>query len=127
MNWQDIVISIVSIVVTTLIGWGLAQLKTFINNKVKNTKYAEYLTRALDLVANGVKVTYQTYVEDLKGKDAFTKEAQEEALAKAKETIVSQMSCEVKDYISSTFGDFDQWLVSHIESTLYDLKNKADK
>lgn len=122
MDWQEIIISIVSVAITALITWGLTQLKSWVNNKIKNSKCAEYLSRAVDVVGSCVKVTYQTYVEALKSDNAFSKEAQKNALNQAKESAKAQLSCEVQDYISSTFGDIDRWIETQIESAIYDLK-----
>lgn len=34
------------------------------------------------------------------------------------------MSDEVKQYISTTFGDLDKWLITQIEASINLLKNK---
>ncbi|MDE5910774.1 MAG: hypothetical protein K2H24_00410, partial [Clostridia bacterium] len=99
-------------------------LIALINAKLANTKYAKYLTCAVDIITNAVKSTYQTYVEVLKDKDAFTADAQKEALNKAKEIALAQMTVEVKNYIANNFGDVEVWVSNTLESTIYDLKNK---
>ena len=124
MDWQRIIFTIVSAVVTALASFVVAKVSTLINTKVKDSKARGYLNAALTLVSAVVKATYQTYVESIKGTNAWTAEAQKIALNNALETAKHQLSDELKDYIQNNFGDVDQWLINQIESTLYDLKNK---
>lgn len=124
MDIQTILLSALSVVITALVTWGTERLIALINTKLKNTKYAKYLTDSVDIVSRAVKTTYQTYVEALKDKDIFTGEAQVEALNKAKDIAVLQLSAEMKTFIESNFGDVEKWLTSTIESAIYDLKNK---
>lgn len=124
MNIQTILLSALGIIITTLVTWGTERLIALINSKLKNTKYAKYLTDAVGIVSRAVKTTYQTYVEALKDKNAFTGEAQLEALNKAKDIAMAQLSGEMKEFIESNFGDIEKWLTSTIESVIYDLKNK---
>lgn len=53
---------------------------------------------------------HQTYVESLKKSGNFSKDAQVEALTKAKNKVLSQTGSDIKDYISSNYGDFNNWL-----------------
>ena len=91
MNIQTILLSALGIIITTLVTWGTERLIALINSKLKNTKYAKYLTDAVGIVSRAVKTTYQTYVEALKDKNAFTGEAQLEALNKAKDIAMAQL------------------------------------
>lgn len=125
MNIQTILLSALGIIITTLVTWGTERLIALINSKLKNTKYAKYLTDAVGIVSRAVKTTYQTYVEALKDKNAFTGGAQLEALSKAKDIAMAQLSGEMKEFIESNFGDIEKWLTSTIESVIYDLKNKS--
>ena len=123
MDWQNILLSIVSIVLTALVSWLTQRLITWINNKISNSKNAKYMTDAIEIVVRSVKVTYQTYVQALKDKNIFDKAAQKEALTRAKNMALSQLSQDVKSYIESNFGDIESWVNNVIESTIYDLKN----
>lgn len=126
MEFQKILLSAIGIIATALATWGSERLISWINLKIKNTKYSKYLSDAVYLTTRVVKATYQTYVQALKEKNMFTEEAQKEALAKAKDNIVSQLSTEAKDYIEKNFNDVGKWIESTIESVLYDLKNKPN-
>ena len=80
MDWKNLLIQIAAFVVAALVAWVLAKVRSLISVKVKNEKARGFLTAALDAVSSAVKGTYQTYVESIKGTDAWTKDAQEEAL-----------------------------------------------
>lgn len=124
MDWQSILLSAAGVILTALATWLSQRLITWINLKLANTKSGKYLSDAIDVITRAVKVTYQTYVESLKDKDMFTKDAQLEALAKARDMVLAQLSADAKDYLAANFGDLDQWINSVIESIIYDLKNK---
>lgn len=125
MNIQTILLSALSVVVTALVTWGTERLIALINTKLKNTKYTKYLTDAVDIISRAVKTTYQTYVEGLKNENAFTVEAQNKALVKAKAIALSQLSSDIKSFVETNFGDVEQWIESTIESVIYDLKNTS--
>ena len=124
MNWQTILLSVISIVLTALVSWGAERLIALINTKLANSKFAKYLTSAVDVVTRAVKATYQTYVESLKDKNMFTPEAQKEALLKAGEMALAQLTEDSKKWIETNFGDVKTWITNTIESVIYDLKNK---
>ena len=103
----------------------MAKVKSLINAKIKNEKARNLLQGATNIVSNAVKATYQTYVESIKGTDAWTKDAQEEALKLAIAAARMQLSADVEKFINDNFGDVETWIKSQIEATLYDLKNKS--
>ncbi len=124
---NDILINIISAVVTTvllpLLTWAGAKLIQYIGTKVKNEKAAALLTTATTIVLNAVRSVFQTYVESLKASGSFGQDAQLEALKKAKEIALSQLGDDVKEYISTNYGNLDGWLTNQIESTINLLKN----
>lgn len=125
---NDILINVISAVVTTvllpLITWAGTKLIQYIGTKVKNEKAAALLTTATTIVLNAVRSVFQTYVESLKASGSFNAEAQKTALSKAKDIALSQLGEDVKEYISSTYGNLDGWLTNQIESTINLLKNQ---
>lgn len=124
---NDILINIISAVVTTvllpLITWAGTKLIQYIGTKVKNEKAATLLTTATNVVMNAVRSVFQTYVESLKASGSFGPDAQVEALKKAKDIALSQLGDDVKEYITSNFGNLDGWLTNQIESSINLLKN----
>lgn len=128
MNWQQILINIAitlaAALLTALGSWVLVKVKNLVATKIKNTKTQALLLGAVDVVASVVKATYQTYVQAIKGTEAWTQEAQKNALQQALRNAQVQLSTEAKDYIQANFGDVGAWVQNQIEATLYDLKNK---
>ena len=128
MTWQEILVTLVGIVLTALASWLVAWLTTLINTKVKDAKTRAFLNSAIEVVSRTVKVTYQTFVSNIKGTNAWTEEAKNEALQRAIEAARAQLTEEVKDYISKSGTSIDEWLRQQIEAQIYDLKaqNKGD-
>lgn len=129
MTWQQILISIVATVLSTALAalgsWVLVKVKTLVSTKIKNQQAQALLSGAIDVIASVVKSTYQTYVQAIKGTDAWTAEAQKNALQQAAEAAQTQISQEAQTYIQANFGDVGAWIKNQIEETLYDLKNRA--
>jgi hypothetical protein len=124
---NEILLNVLSVVVTAvvlpLISLAGSKLVQLINAKINNEKAAKLLSTATEIVLNAVRSVFQTYVEALKENGTFDAESQKKALSQAKDTALSQMSEEVKSYITSNYGDLDTWLTTQIESSINLLKN----
>lgn len=125
---NEILINIISVVVTSIVlpllsiaGAKLVQLN---NSKIKNNKAANFLSTATTIIINAVRSVFQTYVEALKKEDKFDEASQKIALLKARDIALNQMTDDVKNYITSTYGDLDTWINTNIEATINILKNK---
>ncbi len=68
MDWKDILLSVISIIVTGLATWAMAALTSWLNEKLKDKKSSRYAFAVLEVVTSCVKATYQTYVEDFHSK-----------------------------------------------------------
>ena len=123
MNFQDILFSALGTLITGLLTWGATVLIQWLNTKIKNRELAAFAEMITIVTSNAVKATYQTYVESLKGTDAWTEEAQEKALKDALSTILSELSEGAIKYIQDNHGDVQTYLTTLIHSILYDLKN----
>lgn len=123
MGFQEILFSALGIIITGLATWGTSVLVTWLNSKIKNKELAAFAATILNIVNAAVKATYQSYVEGLKGTDAWTKEAQEKALQMALDTVKSELTTGAIAYIQEQHGDVDTYIKTLIESVLYDLKN----
>lgn len=125
---NDILLNILSVLLTAvilpLISIAGTQLIKFINSKIKNNELAKQLTTATTIVTNAVRVVFQTYVDTLKQNGSFDKEAQAEALTRAKNIALSQITEDTKSYIEENYGDFNNWLTIQIEASINCLKNK---
>lgn len=124
---NDIIFNIISVVVTAvilpLISYAGTRLITWLNAKIKDENAKQQLTVATDIVTSAVRSVFQTYVEALKKNGTFDKESQKVALIKAKDESLSQMSDDIKDYITKNYGDLQTWLTTQIEATINILKN----
>ena len=124
---NEVLLNILSVVVTAvilpLISYAGTRLISYLNSKIKDEKAKEFLSQATTVVTNAVRAVFQTYVESLKKSGNFGAEAQLEALNKAKDIALSQLSEEVKEYISKNYGDINNWLTTQIEATINLLKN----
>ena len=124
---NDVLLNILSVVVTAvilpLISYAGTRLISYLNSKIKDEKAKEFLSQATTVVTNAVRAVFQTYVESLKKSGNFGAEAQLEALNKAKDIALSQLSEEVKDYIAKNYGDINNWLTTQIEATINLIKN----
>ena len=124
---NDILLNVLSVLLTAvilpLISIAGTQLIKFINSKIKNNELSKQLTTATTIVTNAVRVVFQTYVDALKKNGSFDKEAQVEALTRAKNIALSQITEDTKSYIEENYGDFNNWLTIQIEVTIDLLKN----
>ena len=78
-NLMNILFTALGIIITGLATWLSSVLVKFLNEKIKDKQLTKWLTQIVDIITSAVKFTYQTYVEELKDKDIFTKKAQEKA------------------------------------------------
>ena len=119
---NEILFNILSVVVTAvilpLISFAGTKLITWLNTKIKDENGKIQLTVATTIVTNAVRSVFQTYVEALKKSGSFDAESQKIALTKAKDEALSQMSADVKEYITTNYGDLETWLTTQIEATI---------
>ena len=124
---NDILLNILSVVVTAvvvpLISYLGFRLSQWLSTKIKDEKARVLLTNAINVVTDAVRATFQTYVEALKKSGTFDKDAQIKAFTLAKDTALKQLSDESVQFISSNYGDIDNWLTTQIESAINQLKN----
>lgn len=125
---NEILINIISVVVTSivlpLLSIAGAKLVQLINSKINNNKAANFLSTATTIIINAVRSVFQTYVEALKKEGKFDEASQKLALLKARDIALNQITDDVKNYITSTYGDLDTWINTNIEATINILKNK---
>ena len=74
-----------------------------------------YIDEANNIVLQAVETIFQTYVNELKAKGQFTKDAQLEAFNRAKDIALQLLSTEAKGVLIEIYGDFDLWIKTKIE------------
>lgn len=120
----EILLSIFMVLITCLITWLTTKFTNLIDTKVKDAKAKTLMNEAVGVVTRVIKETTQTYVDSLKNKNMFDKEAQQNALQMTKEKVKFQLKTSAKEYIEQNFNGFDNWLTTTIEAKLYDLKEE---
>lgn len=124
MEWESILELFVSAVFLPLLAWGVAELKKYIDAKVKNEHIEKYLGIASDAVYNAVESTMQTFVSTMKKNGTWTKEAADEAFVAARVSALMTMGVEAQKVVEEVAGDLDLWLEQKIEATLYEIKER---
>ena len=120
---MNILLSVVSVVLTALASWGVAVLTNWLNTKIKDKNMAAMITQCLNIVADAVKQIYQEFVEALKKEGKFDAAAQEEAKKRAIAVVKNQLTPELMDFVKANYGDVEAWIKNQIEVALYNLKN----
>ena len=119
-------ISIASTVILALVTWISERLIALINAKIRNQRFAHYLTAATAAVTDAVKATQQEYVDGLKKSGQFDEVAAKEALGIAKDKVLQALSLETRTFIDNNIGDVNRWIETTIHSTLHDMKEKTN-
>lgn len=110
-----------------LLTWISERLIRLINTKIKNQRFAHYLTAATAAVTDAVKAVQQEYVDGLKKSGKFDENAAKEALMKAKVKVLESLSAETRKYITENIGDINNWIETTIHSVLHDMKEKVNE
>lgn len=113
-----IIESVAGVLFTYLAGYAAVWLK----NHVKNEKVKAILVDIQNTVTNSVKVTYQTYVENLKKENLFDKKAQVKALAITKEKVLATLTDDAKKLLTTNAENIEDVIVDLIEKTIAEEK-----
>ena len=126
---NDIIISIISVVVTgvvlPLITFAGTRLIQYLNQKIKDEKTKNILTGIAQIVERAVRSVFQTYVEALKKSGTFDKEAQLNALAIARTEVMKELNDDTIEFIQNNYGDIQNYITSQIEATINLIKNNG--
>lgn len=95
-----------------------------LKEKVKDDRYFLYIDILQELVTKTVITVNQTYVDELKKENSFTKEAQEEAFKKVYEAVMLSLSEDVLVYLEQIIGDLNEYITVLIESAVKEQKQK---
>lgn len=123
---NEIVINVIAVVVTsvviplvTLLG---AKLTQWINGRIKDNQSKKVVEEINHTILSNVSFVFQTYVENLKKRDKFDEKAQSYALRYAQEKILNDLGDIAKEHILEHYGDINGWIITQIESSIYNLK-----
>lgn len=103
----------------------IAQIDTKKNEILKDDKtkyFQDSIDRAMRLVENAVDCVSQTYVDTLKKQGKFDAEAQKNAYNQAVEAITKLMDDDMKQVLTSIYGDLTIWMKVTIEAYIKSQK-----
>lgn len=93
-----------------------------LKSKTEDDRYDLYIDILQELVTKTVIMVNQTYVDELKKENAFTKEAQIEAFNKVYETVITSLSEDVYTYLEQIIGNLNDYITVLIESAVKQQK-----
>lgn len=94
------------------------ELKRTVDNDLAD-KYLDMLAETIDTC---VIATNQTYVNALKDKNAFDKEAQITAFNMTYDAVMTILNEEAKTYLNTVVGDLQKYIIEQIEATVNTYK-----
>jgi hypothetical protein len=115
---------IISVVWTVIILPILTYVGTQINAWAKAKKLDKYTNILKENITIAVKDVYTTYVDELKGTEAWTEETKAQALQMAKDKAIYALTDSAYRTLKLANEDFEEYLTTLIEAKLYDLKKK---
>ena len=121
-QFYTILWSILGVLGTGLASWLVVVVTNFFNQKIKDKKLARWASELFQIIMNAVQAVFQEFVDTLKKQGKFDEAAQKEAKERAYKIIVAQLTPELRDYITSNFGDMQEYLMNQIEAMIYNLK-----
>lgn len=113
--------------VPTLTGFIIAFIKSKINNIIFQTKNEKLRTGLDDLnniICAAVEYTSQTYVDELKNKNIFTRQEQIKALSQTKAKIFEQIKPEFMQLFENTYGDIRNYVELKIEEHIHNRNTR---
>ena len=126
---MEILTLLLEIVIIPLLGALTVYLVTLlkaktkeITDRIENDKADKYIYMLSNTITKCVTATNQTYVDNLKKENAFTKEAQLKALEMTADAVLAILSDEAKSYLPTIVGDLNTYILTQIESEVNRLK-----
>ena len=103
-------------VLTTFVIMFVRKKTNELQEATDNELYKKYMELLRDTVIDCVIATNQTYVEALKNKNAFDKQAQEEAFKLSYNAVMEILSDDAKEFLNSAVGDLNEYVTKLIEA-----------
>ena len=126
MDWLEILNKIFQVCIIPLLGILTAVAVKYIQAKAaeiatnqENTVVAKYVTLLADTITDCVIATNQTYVNNLKDKNAFDEQAQAEAFKRTYESVMAVLSADAKEYLTHIYGDLNAYITNRIEAEVH--------
>ena len=129
MDWTNILNQIFELCIVPLLGLATGALVALIKAKIAQSKAKTenetlviYLSILEQTVITCVQATNQTYVNTLKGQNAFDAEAQQRALQATYNQVLNILSKDAQTYLGKALGDFETYVKDKIEQAVLETK-----
>ena len=122
-DWMTIVSDIFEVCIVPLLAVLTGYLVKYINAKSKqitdtseNALVDKYVAMLADTITACVIATNQTYVEAMKKQNLFDSDAQKAAFQMTYDSVMSVLTDEAKNYLTSVYGDLNAYIQQKIEA-----------
>lgn len=129
MDWLALLQQIFDIVLVPVLTAATVFLVNYIRAKTNELKEQtdsdmtkKYLEMLNTTITDCVIATNQTYVEALKGQNAFTKEAQEKAFKLTYDAVMNILTEDAREYLNEALGDLNSYISNKIEAEVNNNK-----
>lgn len=123
MDWNEIGNAVFQLVLLPLLGLALTYFKEWVNLKIQEAQAASdndtldrYLGMLDQTVSDCVTETNQTYVKEMKDKNAFDVEAQKKAFKMTFDNVLKILGEDAIEYLKAAVGDLEALITSKIET-----------
>lgn len=125
MDWNEILMTLITaVVIPTILAAG-AMLKKYIEANIKDKNVQKYLSIATDCVADAVADIAQTFVDHINDEE-WNEETKKAAFEAAKEKALQHLGITGKALLEEALGDFEGWINSKIEAEVKRLAVKGE-
>lgn len=118
LDWNEVIITLWTAI--------LLPILTNVGREIRKYAEAKKIAKYTDILQNNVtsvvKDVYETIVKEIKGTEEWTEEKKDEIREIAKNKIIFALSTTAYECLKTANEDFEEYLDSLIESSLYDLK-----
>lgn len=90
---------------------------------IENEKIEATLKHVNDILFDITAETTQTFVDNMKKEGKWDEQSKKEAYEQTRQKALLMISTEAKELIGELYTDFDTWLQTQIESSVYSLKD----
>lgn len=128
--WENLTTQVAFWIITTILTVVGGFIVRWVNAKIasiKDEKIQKILSGAVAIVGDGVKYTYQTYVEAIKGTSFWDADAQKAAMEKTIDYVKGTLTPQAKAYIIENYGDLEAWIKQQAEVQINNAKNKKSE
>ena len=117
MEWLPLLYQVLEVCIVPLLGLLTAYVVKYINaksaelqNKIENDTVDKYIAMLDSTICACVVATTQTYVDVLKKENAFTADAQKEALKLTFDAVMTVLTDDAKNYLTQIYGDLTAYI-----------------